>query len=193
MIAEELTRLMRGLRDTRPEEFSGQGISQDVMDEILEAANLGAANGSTVPWRMKVYFGHGLQLLADILPRLYRVTTDRDEFKERISDQLGEDPLGASHVLAMIETEQPSGARVHVDPDEWAAFGVQNVRLAAYAHGVVSFWFQRPMLRTSYANKYFNLRDSERLHGLLFLGYPKNPLPDPARRPVSEPVEWIDP
>src|SRR5688572_5511061 len=98
---EEINRLIRKRRSVFPKQFAaGQSVPDEIVHQILENATWAPTHGLTEPWYFIVFTGKGLKKLADFQSELYKATAG-EKFKENKYQNLMDNPLKASHVIAI--------------------------------------------------------------------------------------------
>jgi nitroreductase len=55
--SEILKEIIESRRSTFPKDYSGEEISQEILDEILNSANFAPNHKRTKPWRFRVFKG----------------------------------------------------------------------------------------------------------------------------------------
>lgn len=188
---DDVFSLIRSRRTVKPLKFSDQVIEQSVIEQLLEAAHCAPTHGRTQPWRFSVYAGEAKEQLSDFLPKLYEQTTSPESFNEGKLPGLRENPLRASHVLAVSMKRQQGGKIPEVEEIESVACAVQNICLLARAHGVASFWSTGLQAYSDEAAEFFGVKAPDRFLGLLYLGYPKGDWPTREIGDWRENVTWV--
>nr|HAD52028.1 nitroreductase [Algoriphagus sp.] len=140
---EEVNKIIRGRRSMFVAQFKeNDPVDDSIIEEMLENANWAPTHKLTQPWRFIVYTGEGLKKFADYQAELYkkRAEKNRTPFIEATYQKFKENPLKASHVIAIL-MKRTEGSGIPV-MEEIAAvsMAVQNMYLTASAHGLAAYW-----------------------------------------------------
>ena len=99
--AEFFNQLARSRRSVFPDQFeAGKKIDDAIIKEILTNAIWAPNHGKEEPWRFTVFTGSGLKKLADFQSEFYKQNAG-ENFKEGTYLKLQQNPLKASHVIAI--------------------------------------------------------------------------------------------
>lgn len=181
---------IRERRTIKPALMSSRVIERAVIDDILEAAQWAPTHGRTEPWRFRVYAGEARRDLAGRLVALYRAGVPADKQKPEKIEQLEENPLRASHVIAVWMKRGTNEKIPEIEEIEAVACAVQNLQLMARAHGVASFWGTGIQAYHEAAGDLFNIAPPDRFLGVVYLGYPAKVFPRGHRTGLDPKVEW---
>ena len=101
MNAALFNELARNRRSTFPDQFvAGKKVDDDIIKEIITNACWAPNHGKQEPWHFTVFSGDGLQKLATYQSELYKELAG-ENFKEITYSKLQQNPLKASHVIAL--------------------------------------------------------------------------------------------
>lgn len=175
----EMLEHIKARRTTR--KFKPDAIPQDVLDQIFEAAMWAPSHGNAQPWDFAVvgpetrgkllglFQGKAKELLAD---------PDVPPMKRKNIETLSDDFGGAPSMVAVLSRPGEEPLEKLENPLSTAT-AVQNMCLAAWAHGVGSVWLSvgaappaRPLLAVP---------EGASVVALLALGYPADVPPAPPR------------
>src|SRR5262245_49003001 len=99
--AEFFNQLARQRRSVFPDQFvPGKKVDDRIIKDILTNATCAPDHGKSDPWRFIVFTGDGLKKLASFQSELYKREAG-DNFKEATYTKLQQNPLKASHVIAI--------------------------------------------------------------------------------------------
>src|SRR5688500_12100855 len=99
--------LVRHRRSIFPNQYeTGNTISMEASRRILENATWAPNHGNTEPWHFTVFSGDGLRKFAAFQSDLYKSEAGV-AFKEAKYLKLGQQPLLASHVIAIGMKRSP--------------------------------------------------------------------------------------
>lgn len=188
MEPQTLHDLIRKRRAIFPPVFTDQPIPEEVIAELLEAANWAPTHRRTEPWRFHVFRGGARERLATFIAEAYTRITDPGKFSETTREKMRGNVLRSDTVILLI---------LHRDPQEripeWeevAALGaaVQNLWLSATAHGLGGYWSTPGLIREIGA--WLGLPEGEKCMGLFYLGHYAMPELPGQRNPVAEKTVW---
>ena len=192
-MTNEISKLIRSRRSVFPAQYSGEVISKEVIEEILENANWAPTHKFTEPWRFTVFSGDGLAKLGEFMSELYKkVTTAKGSFDKSKYEKLKVKPTLASHVISIGMKRDKLERLPEVEEIEAVACAVQNMYLTAAALGVGCYWGSGGVTYFEEAKPFFDLGKNDRLLGFMFLGIPKSELHAGKRGPISEKVRWVE-
>ena len=188
---DELNRLIRSRRSVFPKQFApGKTVDDAIVRQILENATWAPSHGSTEPWRFVVFNGKGLEKLAQFQSELYKVTAG-DQFKEATYTKLKENPLKASHIIALCMKRSETRRHPEIEEVEAVACAVQNIYLSVTAYGLGGYWTSGGITYNEKAKAFFGLEADDKLLGFFYLGHVAIPSPAGKRAPLEEKVVWI--
>ncbi|MEM6612146.1 MAG: nitroreductase [Cyanobacteria bacterium P01_C01_bin.72] len=190
-ITEELNKLIKTRRSTKPRLFNGNKIDDAIIWQILENANWAPTHGLTQPWRYRVFSESGLMQLAEFQADLYRRLTDPEKFQPEKYDRMKSNILKSSHIIVICMERQKSEKIPEVEEIEAVACSVQNMALTAAAHEICSFWGSGGVTYTPELKEFLGLGEKDRCLGYLYLGYSDNPATTSRRNSIQESVIWI--
>ena len=189
---DNIDRLIRGRRSTKPRLYNGKKIEDKIVWQILENANWAPNHGLTQPWRYKVFTKSGLEKLANFQAELYKKITSLEKFKPEKYERMKSNLLKSSHVVAICMKRQISEKILEIEEIEAVACSVQNMALTASAYGICSFWGSGGITYTEELKEFLGLSAKDRCLGYLYLGYSDNPTMKSRREPIQDKVEWIE-
>lgn len=192
MNPSEIDILIRTRRSVYPKDYSGEVVSNEIINQLLENANWAPNHKQTEPWRFVVFSGDGLNQLALFQSECYKsVTTANGAFVEERYRALQTKPLESSHIIA-VGMKRDAAKRL----PEWEEMGavfcaVQNMYLTATAYGVGCYLSTGGITNFEEAKSFFGLGAEDKLCGFLHVGIPKGKSPEGKRKPVDEKVKWV--
>lgn len=190
--ASELNSLMKSRRSVFPKSYSGETVSEEIIQQMIENATWAPTHKLTEPWRFQVFTGAGLQKLGAVQAECYRQVTERDgTFDQSRRDNLLKKPAESSHII-LIVMQRDSLRRVPAWEELGAVFcAVQNMYLTAAAYGVGCYLSTGGITQFPEANIFFGLSVDDKICGFLHVGTPKEALPAGKRKPIGEVAKWI--
>lgn len=188
---ESLNQLIRNRRSTFPKQFEeGKKIEDAVITEIVENATWAPSHGNIQPWKFVVFTGEGLQKLAQFQSELYKESSG-ENFKEATYQTLQNNPLKASHIIAICLKRDPNKKFPEMEEIAAVSCAVQNIYLSVTAYGLGGYWTTGGVTYNPKAKPFFGLEEDDKLMGFFYIGHVAVPSPEKARKPVEEKVEWI--
>jgi len=80
---DQVSELLKGRRSVYPTQYTGEPVSNAIIEEMLENANWAPTHRLTEPWRFVVFSGKGIQKLASFQSELYKeIGTANGSFDE---------------------------------------------------------------------------------------------------------------
>jgi nitroreductase len=190
---EEISSLIRSRRSVFPPQYSGETISREIIEQILENANWAPTHKLTEPWRFTVFTGEGLKTLATFMSELYKEETMKDgSFDETKYNGLKTKPLQASHIISIGMKRDSKNRLPEIEEIESVACAVQNMCLTATAYGIGGYWGSGGVTYFENAKPFFNLEPEDKLLGFLYMGISKSSPAPGRRKPISEKVRWVE-
>lgn len=191
---EEVNKIIRGRRSMFIAQFKeNDPVDDQIIHEILENANWAPTHKLTEPWNFKVFTGAGLKKFADFQAELYKERNKKTgNFIEATYQKFKENPLKASHVIAIIMKRDLKANLPVMEEIAAVAMAVQNMYLTASAHGLAAYWGTGGPTFWPEAKPWFGLEEEDMLMGFFYVAKPASDRwPIGKRRPVGEKVEWV--
>ena len=189
---EEFNELIRSRRSVFPDQLQpGKKVDDNIIREILINATWAPNHGKMEPWHFTVFTDQGLQKLADYQSEMYRQHAGTS-FKEITFNKLQQNPLKASHVIA-IGMRRTTGKNIpEIEDIEAVACAVQNMYLSLTAYGLGGYWTTGGVTYINDAKSFFGLGEADKLLGFFYIGHVAIPSTGAKRQPLSEKMTWID-
>jgi nitroreductase len=189
--AETFNEFVRSRRSTFPDQFeAGKQVDDATIKEILVNATWAPNHGKEEPWRFTVFTGEGLKKLATFQSEVYKQEAG-DNFKEAAWLKLQQNPLKASHVIA-IGMKRSINKNIPEQEDIAAvACAVENIYLSVQAYGLGGYWTTGGLTYKPAAKSFFGLGELDKLLGFFYLGHIKIPSTGAKRQPLEERVTWV--
>jgi nitroreductase len=183
--------LARRRRSVFPDQFdTSRKVDDAIITEILTNATWAPNHGRTEPWQFTVFSGNGLQQLADFQSELYKNEAG-DNFKEITYNKLKQQPLRASHIIAIGMKRTTSKPIPEIEDIEAVACAVQNIYLSVTAYGLGGYWTTGGITYKASAKSFFGLDDQDKLLGFFYIGQVAIPSTSATRLPMEEKVKWV--
>jgi nitroreductase len=183
--------LCRTRRSTFPDQFvAGKKVDDEIIKQILTNATWAPNHGKEEPWHFTVFTGEGLKQFASFQSELYKATTP-DNFKELTYKKLQEQPLKASHIIAIGMKKSTNKNIPEVEDVAAVACAVQNMYLSVTAYGLGGYWTTGGITYRPQAKSFFGLGEEDKLLGFFYIGHVAIPSKGATRKPIEEKVKWI--
>jgi len=183
--------LARRRRSVFPDQFdTSRKVDDAIITEILTNATWAPNHGRTEPWQFTVFSGNGLQQLADFQSELYKNEAG-DNFKEITYNKLKQQPLRASHIIAIGMKRTTSKPIPEIEDIEAVACAVQNIYLSVTAYGLGGYWTTGGITYKASAKPFFGLDEQDKLLGFFYIGQVAIPSTSATRLPMEEKVKWV--
>ncbi|AKP50806.1 nitroreductase family protein [Cyclobacterium amurskyense] len=191
---EEVNKIIRHRRSQFVAQFKeNDPIEDSIIKELLENANWAPTHKLTQPWHYMVFSGEGLKKLADYQSNLYKERSEKTGvFKEAVYTKLKENPLKASHVIAIGMKRDLRANLPEMEEIAAVAMSVQNMYLTASARGLAAYWSTGAPTFWPEAKPFFGLGEEDMLMGFFFIAKPvSDGWPEGKRTPISDKVTWV--
>lgn len=188
---DTINHLIRNRRSVFPDQFdSAKPIPDHIIQEILVNATWAPTHGHNEPWHFAVFTGPGLQRLATFQSELYRQESGTD-FTEKKYLKLQQQPLLASHVIAIGMKRNGSSRIPEIEEIEAVACAVQNIYLSVAAYGFGGYWTTGGITYYENAKSFFGLGESDKLLGFFYVANIRIPSGKGKRTDVNSKVTWV--
>jgi nitroreductase len=189
--ADFFNQLARSRRSVFPDQFdAGKKIDDTIIKEILTNAIWAPNHGKEEPWRFTVFTGNGLKKLADFQSEFYKENAG-ENFKQGTYLKLQENPLKASHVIA-VGMKRSLNKNIPEQEDILAVgCAIQNIYLSVTAYGLGGYLTTGGVTYKPKAKTFFGLGEEDKLLGFFYIGHVAIPSTSATRLPVEEKVNWI--
>jgi nitroreductase len=187
----QFNKLVRERRSVFPDQFEvNRKVDDEIINEILINATWAPNHGREEPWLFTVFTGEGLKKLAAFQSELYKQTTP-DNFKELTYQKLQQQPLKASHIIAIGMKKSANKNIPEVEDIAAVACAVQNIYLSVTAYGLGGYWTTGGITYRPQAKSFFGLGDDDKLLGFFYVGHVAIPSIGGTRKTIEEKVNWI--
>lgn len=191
MLPVDFNQLARSRRSVFPDQFdAGKPIDDAIIHEILFNACQAPNHGRTEPWQFTVFSGEGLKKLADFQSSLYKDLAG-ENFKEATYTRLQQQPLKASHIIAIGMKRSPLKNIPEIEDIEAVACAVQNIYLSVTAYKLGGYWTTGGITYKEEAKPFFGLEETDKLLGFFYIGHIAVPSLAGSRSPLEQKVNWI--
>jgi len=189
--ADFFNELARGRRSVFPDQLeAGRKVDDNIIKEILINATWAPNHGQAEPWQFTVFTGDGLKTLAAFQSEFYKQEAG-DNFKEATFIKLQQNPLKASHIIAIGMKRTTVKNIPEVEDIAAVACSVQNMYLSLAAYGLGGYWTTGGVTYNPKAKSFFGLGEQDRLLGFFYIGHIAVPSQNAKRSPLDEKVKWV--
>lgn len=136
-VSADIASLIANRRTVKPDRYTGKTIDDQVIEQLLEAANWAPTHGYTEPWRFIVYTEEGKEELISILNKLDVEAAGENEIRYQ---KLRARVMQSSHIIA-IGMQRGENPKIPViEEAQSVAMAVQNMWLLASSMGIGAYW-----------------------------------------------------
>src|SRR6476659_77779 len=134
--AEFFNQLARSRRSVFPDQLAaGKKVDDNIIKQILQNATQAPDHGHAEPWRFIVFTGQGLKKLASFQSELYKQEAG-ENFKEATYLKLQQNPLKASHVVAIGMKRTTTKNIPEIEDILAVGCAIENIYLSVNAYGL---------------------------------------------------------
>jgi nitroreductase len=188
---DSINHLIRNRRSVFPDQFdAGKRIPDEIIENILINATWAPTHGQNEPWHFTVYTGNGIKQLASFQSELYKQESG-SKFTESKYIKLQQQPLKASHIIALGMKRDANSRIPEIEDIEAVACAVQNIYLSVAAYGLGGYWTTGGITYYEKAKSFFGLGETDRLLGFFYTGYIAVPSAKGKRIHINNKVSWI--
>jgi nitroreductase len=188
---EWFNELARSRRSVFPDQFvPGKKAEDEIIRQVLINATWAPNHGQTEPWQFTVFTGEGLKKFATFQSELYKQTAGA-EFVEGKYKKLQQQPLTASHIIAIGMKRTTTKRIPEIEDIEAVACAVQNIYLSVTSYGLGGYWSTGGIAYLEEAKYFFGLTEQDKLLGFFYIGYIATPSAPAKRQPFEEKVKWV--
>ncbi len=187
-----INQLIRNRRSVFPDQFdTTKKIDDAIIREIVTNACWAPNHGQTEPWHFTVITGDSLKAFAEFQATVYKNNAG-ENFNEGKHNKLLQQPLKASHIIALGMKRTTTKNIPEIEDIEAVACAVQNIYISATAYNIGGYWTTGGITYLDEAKSFFNLGNEDKLLGFFYLGYVAIPSPPAKRKPLEEKMTWMD-
>lgn len=191
MQPDQFNQLARSRRSVFPDQFeAGKPVDEAIIREILTNACWAPNHGRSEPWQFTVFSGEGLKQLAVFQSELYKANAG-DNFKEAAYIKMQQNPLKASHIIAIGMKRSALKNIPEIEDIEAVACAVQNIYLSVTAYGLGGYWTTGGITYNEEAKSFFGLGETDKLLGFFYIGHVAVPSTGGTRSALDQKVNWI--
>ncbi|WP_261663447.1 nitroreductase [Deinococcus sp. Marseille-Q6407] len=169
-------------------------IPEALVWTLLEAAHWAPSHGNTQPWRFGVFTGAGRARLAEVLATsmaAHKGLTDANAEAVAELHAAQQATQAQAPVWIVVAAKTPAITKFPPQEEDWAtAAAIQNLLLAARAHGLGSKWMTNAAVMHPATLPALGFEEGCRPIGLVYLAQ-VDEWPEGRRDPVAGQVMWV--
>lgn len=191
-IADSFNQLVYQRHSVFPDQFvAGKKVDDDIIRQILVNATCAPDHGKSDPWRFTVFTGNGLKKFADFQSELYQKEAG-ENFKEATYTKLQQNPLKASHIVAIGMKRTTTKNIPEIEDVIAVACAIENIYLSVTAYGLGGYLTTGGITYKESAKTFFDLGVADKLLGFFYIGHVAIPSNGIRKAPLEERMNWID-
>jgi nitroreductase len=168
-------------------------VPREVVRELIEAATCAPNHHLTEPWRFTVFTGEARERLG----RFWGEVAARDagaQGAQRDAIVAAESrKLLRAPVVIVVSTRTDPDPVIAAEDHSATAAAIENLLLAAEAHGYAAMWRTGKMAYAPETLHYLGLEPHDRIIGVVYVGEPATaPRLRPQQRDVDRVIRWVD-
>jgi nitroreductase len=189
-----ISEIIESRRTIVPEIMNGKIIPDQIVKEILSAANWAPTHGHTEPWRFVVFSPETKDKFKETHATMYKkVSSEKGDFQEINFEKIRNRANNASHVIAIVMKRGDNPKIPEIEEIAATAAAVQNILLSAHAHGVACYWGSGGMTYHPEMKKLLGYEEQDKVMGLLFMGYTdQTEIKGKRRTEIEDKITWIN-
>lgn len=164
--AEVLKEIIEQRKSIFPKDYSETGISQEIIDEILNSAKFAPNHKRTKPWRFKIFKDGEKEKLALEMQEIYKSTQAPQVFLEKKYNDIGFKINKADAVVSIIVNF--SGMVPEWEEIAAVSMALQNMYLTCTANGVGCYWSSPKIV--DHLKESLTIEENQKCLGLFYMG-----------------------
>ncbi|MGE8511915.1 MAG: nitroreductase [Chryseobacterium culicis] len=164
--ASILKEIIEQRRSIFPKDYTDTEISQEVLEEILNAATFAPNHKRTKPWRFKIFKGEEKAQLASEMQAIYKAVTPEQLFLEKKYNDIGFKINKADAVVSIVVNF--SGMVPEWEEIAATSMAVQNMYLTCTANNIGCYW-SSPKIVEELKNS-LTIEENQKCLGLFYMG-----------------------
>lgn len=175
--------IIKHRRSIDPDDFNGEMVADNIINQMLEAANWAPTHGLTEPWHFIVFKGNDACLkFGEIHANLYKDNTEKQLFLEKKYNKLLHRAAKCSHVIVCTNKKGNSKNIPVLEEICATSAAIQNLMLVATDNNVATFWSTGGMMHHNCFKSYFGYSDDDTVLGVIYIGKTDKPIPEGKRQ-----------
>lgn len=157
-------------RTIKPMYFTEEKINENIIHEMLAAANWAPTHKMTEPWRFVVFAENAKNQFGIDHANMYKAIKTGEEFDEDIFQRLQNIAKKSSFVIAIILKRDEDERVKEIEEIAAVSCAVQNMMLVATANDVAHIWSTSGLTYHSKMKEYLGFSVKDTVMGFLYLG-----------------------
>ena len=183
--------IIQNRRSVFPSQYNDSDVSNEIIQDLLNNANMAPTHKLTQPWRFKVLQKKAKNKLGDFLSELYFTSTDPKSFSKYKQNKIKEKCLLSSAIIVICMQRDLNSTVPEWEEIASTSMAVQNMWLTCTANNVGCYWSSPKSIEK--IGNFINLSIGERCLGFMYLGnYNSIENTTSKRDSINSKVEWID-
>lgn len=183
--------IIQNRRSVFPSQYNDSDVSNEIIQDLLNNANMAPTHKLTQPWRFKVLQKKAKNILGDFLSELYFTSTDPKSFSKYKQNKIKEKCLLSSAIIVICMQRDLNSSVPEWEEIASTSMAVQNMWLTCTANNVGCYWSSPKSIEK--IGNFINLSIGERCLGFMYLGnYNSIENTTSKRDSINSKVEWID-
>tara|TARA_X000000368_G_scaffold284863_1_gene226191 strand:+ start:2865 stop:3452 length:588 start_codon:yes stop_codon:yes gene_type:complete len=190
MKSDYLNNIIQKRRSIFPSQFNNKPISDDLIKELLNNANMAPTHKLTQPWRFKVLQNKAKEDLGNYLSEIYISSTNIKSFSKFKNNKIIEKCKKSSAIIVICMQRDPNDTIPEWEEIASTSMAVQNIWLTCTANNIGCYWSTPKSIEN--IDDLIDLNKGERCLGFMYLGhYNLNEKLTFKRDPINKKVKWI--
>ena len=161
--------IIQNRRSVFPYQYNGSDVSNEIIQDLLNNANMAPTHKLTQPWRFKVLQKKAKNKLGDFLSELYFTSTDPKSFSKYKQNKIKEKCLLSSAIIVICMQRDPYNTVPEWEEIASTSMAVQNIWLTCAANNIGCYWSSPKSIEN--INNLLVLNKGERCLGFMYLGH----------------------
>ncbi|MBB4077420.1 nitroreductase [Lewinella aquimaris] len=175
-------------RSIFPQFFTGDPVSREAIEQLIEAANLAPNHRKTEPWRFRVYRGPGKEQLKEELLTVYgKEKPDAAAIAKKFAGKIDQ----SAAVLLIFLHRDPRESVPEWEEIVAVGAAVENLWLSLDGAGLGGYWSSPGFVCGDYG-EWPDSATNERCLGMFYLGRPDAPELPRRVGDWREKVRWVE-
>ena len=165
-------------------------VPRELIEKILAAAVQAPNHYKVRPWRFAVMTGTARERLGEAMAQS-TLSSNPDASEDDLQKDRAK-PLRAPVVIAVAVDKPGLTKAKEIENICATAAAVQNMLLAAHALGLGAMWRTGPSATDPAIKQFFGWEPNQYLISFVYIGYPVNEAPPPARPSFEDRTVWLE-
>ena len=187
----QLSSVISNRRNVKPQAMNGKPVKDALINEILQLADYAPNHGLTEPWRFIVFGPASRTGFCRQHAELYLANTLPGKLEQAKYDKLLHMGDQASHIVISIMKRGNLPKIPSWEEEAATSTAIQNILLGATALDISSYWGSGGMTRHDAMKEFLDLREEDKVMGILYFGYADKTPAFTRSIPMDEKIKWM--